>query len=320
MPKKTEVAITERYRPETWEQIAGQTELIKRLKFLADSVNNGNSSMPNLLFHGPTGTGKTTTARIFCKAILKDEKPLILNASKDRGIDTIREQVTDYCKYRSMAEVPFKIIYLDEADRLTPQAQWALRAIMEDHTDVVRFILGCEEVTKIIPAIQGRCGKLRFVPVLWSDIYPYLKEVCISDKIKIRREALEEICKAANGNVREALNMLALVSQTQDGGILESDVNNLFGLRQDQICEILLKETKKDGDGRFYYEAIAGGMTPRGLFNYLVEKISASKLVSIPDKVKIINKVAEVDFRIVMGASPDIQVRSLLVFVKDVKM
>jgi replication factor C small subunit len=132
---------TEKYRPKTFNEIKGQEEIIKRVRSFVKQKN-----MPHLMFSGPAGVGKTTLSLVIARELFGKEwrqNFLELNASDERGIDIIRHKVKDFARTRAIGDVPFKIIYLDECDALTREAQQALRRTMENYTQTTRFILSC---------------------------------------------------------------------------------------------------------------------------------------------------------------------------------
>ena len=139
---------TEKYRPKNFSDVKGQKEIVKRVKSFVEQKN-----MPHLLFAGPAGVGKTSLALVIAKQLFSDswrQNFLELNASDERGIDVIRVKVKDFARTKAIGDVPFKIIYLDECDALTKEAQQALRRTMENYTSTCRFILGCNYSSKII--------------------------------------------------------------------------------------------------------------------------------------------------------------------------
>jgi len=151
---------TEKFRPSQFSDIVGQDNIVKRVEALTNSLN-----IPHLLFAGPAGTGKSTLALIVVKDLFKNnwkDNYLELNASDERGINVVREKVKNFARTKSIGNVPFKVIFLDEADALTPEAQQALRRTMENYSATCRFILSCNYSSKIIDPIQSRCAIFRF--------------------------------------------------------------------------------------------------------------------------------------------------------------
>jgi replication factor C small subunit len=143
---------TEKYRPSKFTEVVGQEDVVKRVESLTNSLN-----IPHLLFAGPAGTGKSTLALIVVKELFKEnwkENYLELNASDERGINVVREKVKSFARTKSIGNVPFKVIFLDEADALTPEAQQALRRTMENYSTTCRFLLSCNYSSKIIDPIQ----------------------------------------------------------------------------------------------------------------------------------------------------------------------
>ena len=145
----------EKYRPQKLEDVVGQKQIISRLEKYV-----GEGSMPNLMFTGPAGVGKTTTALALVKSILGEywrQNFLELNASDARGIDTVRDRIKNFCRLKPVG-APFRIIFLDEVDNMTKDAQHALRREMEMYTKTASFILSCNYSSKIIDPIQSRCA------------------------------------------------------------------------------------------------------------------------------------------------------------------
>ncbi|TFG17571.1 MAG: AAA family ATPase, partial [Promethearchaeota archaeon] len=167
----------EKYRPRVLDQIVNQEGIINRLKqFVKDK------SMPHLIFAGPAGTGKTTSALAMVREIYgtkrtRNRTHLELNASDARGINVVRSFIKDFAKSKPPMEIPFKILILDEADNMTSQAQQALRRTMEKYTSNCRMILICNYSNKIIPPIQSRCVIFRFSSLNDDDIKKRVKLV-----------------------------------------------------------------------------------------------------------------------------------------------
>ena len=197
---------TEKYRPETFVDMVGQEDIIKRVKNLTNSLN-----IPHMLFAGPAGTGKSTLAVIVAKELFKEywrENYLELNASDARGIDVVRQEVKNFARTKSLGEVPFKIIFLDEADALTKEAQQALRRTMENYTETCRFILSCNYSSKIIDPIQSRCVVFRFKLLERKDIEQRLRIIAQNERLTIDEKGIEALYEGSEGDCRRAINLL----------------------------------------------------------------------------------------------------------------
>src|SRR3990167_9206199 len=197
---------TEKYRPKKFEDMVGQEEVIKRVKSLVNSFN-----IPHLLFAGPSGIGKSTLALIIVKQLFEDswrENYLELNASDERGIDVVRQKVKDFARTKALGNVPFKVIFLDEADALTKEAQQALRRTMENFTGTCRFILSCNYSSSIIDPIQSRCVVFRFKLLEKKDVVEVIKRIALKENLKISDDAFEALYEASEGDCRRAINLL----------------------------------------------------------------------------------------------------------------
>lgn len=200
----------EKYRPKTIDNYIFQDPqhrtAIKRM--IADK------SIPQLIFAGVQGTGKTTIARILIRAMELDMSDVLtINASNERGIDTFREKIQNFAL--SMAMGPFKIIHLEEADKLTPDTQNALKAFMEEVSDHVRFILTCNHVNKLIPPIRSRCQEFSFKSSDTNDIAEYVVGILAAEKVKFDLDAIDQYIAAGYPDVRKIVNMLQ--QNTTDG-------------------------------------------------------------------------------------------------------
>ena len=256
---------TEKYRPDKFEDVVGQDEIIKRVKNLTNSLN-----IPHMLFAGPAGTGKSTLAIIVAKELFKEfwkENYLELNASDARGIDVIRQEVKNFARTKSLGSVPFKIIFLDEADALTREAQQALRRTMENFTSTCRFILSCNYSSKIIDPIQSRCVVFRFKLLEKKDIEKRIKLIAEREKISIDEKAIEAIYEGSEGDCRRAINLLqasASISQNITGEIVNILLSNAkpkdikvvldyalsgdFQKSREKLLDVMLKESISGSD------------------------------------------------------------------------
>src|SRR4030067_944137 len=182
---------TEKYRPSKFSELVGQEQTLKRIESLTNSLG-----IPHLLFAGPAGTGKSTLALIVVKDLFKEnwrDNYLELNASDERGINVVREKVKNFARTKSLGNVPFKVIFLDEADALTPEAQQALRRTMENYSNTCRFILSCNYSSKITDPIQSRCALFRFKLLEKKHIEKVIKKIAENESLNIDQDAIEII-------------------------------------------------------------------------------------------------------------------------------
>ena len=205
------IPLTEKYRPTKLDEIVYQKDIINILNTTKKQFN-----IPHLLFHGPPGTGKTSTILAICRQLYGDDfkkKVLELNASDDRGITIIRGKIKDFSKMSiNTSGPPFKIIILDEADFLTNDAQSALRRCIETNSNVTRFCIICNYINKIINAIKSRCAILYFKPIPKDIIEKQLTYIIDKEKLIVNKDFLEKIVDNSNGDLRKSINSLQLLS------------------------------------------------------------------------------------------------------------
>jgi replication factor C small subunit len=302
----------EKYRPKTLSEVAGQDEIVERLKAYVKVKN-----VPHLLFAGPAGTGKTTCAIALAKEIFGEswkQNFNELNASDERGIGIIRGKIKDFARTAPMGKAKFKIIFLDEADSLTNDAQSALRRTIEKYSHICRFILSVNYSSKIIEPIQSRCAVFRFSPIKPEDVKKYMRKIASNEKLEITSDGLETLIFISRGDMRKAINVL------QVGASVGKKIT----------AEVLYETTataKPEDIKNLINTAIAGNfMAARNqLYNLLIEYgLSGEDIIkqihqsifdlSIPDenKIRLIEKTGETEFRLIEGSNAHIQLEALL--------
>lgn len=303
---------TEKYRPKKFEELVGQEEVVKRVKSLVNSLN-----IPHLLFAGPAGTGKSTLALIIVRQLFKEtwrENYLELNASDERGIDVVRLKVKDFARTKPLGDVPFKVIFLDEADALTREAQQALRRTMENYTSTCRFILSCNYSSKILDPIQSRCVVFRFKLLEKKDVKKRIEFITQNEGLNITPEAFDALYEYSEGDFRRVINLLqatasisvnitpdlvnTIISQAKPSDIrivLDYALSGDFQNARLKLLDIMLKDSVS---GQDVIKAIQKEIWNLNIDNEL--------------KVKLTEKTGEAEFRIVEGSDEFIQLEALI--------
>ena len=303
---------TEKYRPSKFLEIVGQDDIIKRVESMTNSFN-----IPHLLFAGPAGTGKSTLALVIVKQLYKDiwrDNYLELNASDERGINVVREKVKNFARTKSLGDVQFKVIFLDEADALTPEAQQALRRTMENYSGTCRFILSCNYSSKIIDPIQSRCAIFRFKLLEKKDIEKVVQKISEFENLTIKPEALEILYEGSEGDCRRAINILqstASISPVINSELISTVIS---GAKPKDIKVVL--DYALSGDFQKSREKLLDVMLKESISGQDVIKSIQKEIWNLPIepeiKVKLTEKTGEIEFRIVEGSDPFIQLESLL--------
>jgi len=303
---------TEKYRPKTFDELVGQEEIVKRVRNLTNSLN-----IPHLLFAGPAGTGKSSLALIIVKELFGDkwkENYLELNASDERGIDVVRQKVKDFARTRSLSQISFKVIFLDEADALTREAQQALRRTMENFTSTCRFILSCNYSSKIIDPIQSRCAIFRFRLLEKKDIEKIIRRIAESENLEIQEEAIDILYEASEGDCRRVINLLQATSSISPR-ITTELINTVVSQAKPSDIKIVL-EYALSGDFLNAREKLLDIMLRESISGQDIIKAIQKEIWKLniePElKVKLTEKTGEIEFRLVEGSDEFIQLESLL--------
>jgi len=305
----------EKYRPRKLSEIVGQKEITERLISYVRTKN-----LPHLLFAGTAGTGKTTSAIALARELYGEESWRLnfqeMNASDERGIDVVRTKIKDFARTATMGNFPFKIIFLDEADALTPDAQSALRRTMEKYTQTCRFILSCNYSSKIIDPIQSRCAVFRFRPLKAEDIKARIREIASKENVSITEDGLDALIYVSGGDLRKAINSLqvgAVFGEKITGDTLyratatarPDDIKKLIALS----VEGKFIEAREKLDELLINYGLSGEDIVRQIHKTIFD-------LGIPDEMKVdfVERLGEAEFRIIEGSNDRIQLESLLAY------
>ncbi len=303
---------TEKYRPSKFEEVVGQQEILKRVRSLVQAMN-----IPHLMLAGPAGTGKSTMALIIVKELFGSawrENYLELNASDERGIEVVRQKVKDFARTKALDNIPFKVIFLDEADALTKEAQQALRRTMENYTNTCRFIMSCNYSSRIIDPIQSRCVVFRFKLLEKKDISNVIKRICEIEKLKISDEAVETLYEASEGDCRRAINLLqATASISSD--ITSEMINMIASASRPKEIRVVL-DYALSGDFVNARDKLLDVMLKDSISGTDIIKAIQKEVWSLqiePEiKVKLTEKTGEAEFRMIEGSDEFVQLQALL--------
>ncbi|MBD3156114.1 MAG: replication factor C small subunit [Candidatus Aenigmarchaeota archaeon] len=302
---------TEKYRPHSLDDMINQKHAVERLKaFVKDK------SIPHMLFAGPPGTGKTASALAIAKDLFGENWKSNFqetNASDERGINVVRTRIKDFARIKPL-NAPFKIVFLDESDALTSDAQQALRRTIEQYSRVCRFILSCNYSSKIIAPLQSRCVVFRFTNLSKEDVFEYLNRIIKGEKLKVDDAALEAVYELSEGDLRKSTNILQAASSL--GEKITSDIiYEVASQAKPKDIQELMNYTIK-GDFKSARKKLHEMIIKQGLAGSDILKAFHGQVfeLEIPDekKIQMISQIGEYDFRISEGGDPLIQLEAML--------
>jgi replication factor C small subunit len=304
---------SEKYRPKKLKEVVDQKEIIKGISNLIKSPD-----IPHMLFAGPAGVGKTTTALCIAMELLGEEwrkNTLELNASDERGIKMVRERVKEFAASIKLADDKEfgkpKIIILDEADEMTSEAQTALRRIIEDSARTTRFIIICNYLSQIIEPIQSRCVVFRFRRLPKEDVIDHLKMICEQQKVKYEEKALAQIYEATGGDLRHSINIMQAAAGM--GLVSVASVTAAIGIsgraRVGEVLRLAMSGKFNDSRARLLELTQVYGMSEGDFMKYANEEAYDMRIEK-PEEFAAL--MAEYDYRLTAGAHPEIQLSALL--------
>eukprot|EP00178_Gracilaria_changii_P025382 TRINITY_DN78208_c0_g1_i1.p1 TRINITY_DN78208_c0_g1~~TRINITY_DN78208_c0_g1_i1.p1 ORF type:complete len:358 (-),score=60.45 TRINITY_DN78208_c0_g1_i1:2895-3968(-) len=306
----------EKYRPQKLSDLLSHQQIISTLNTLIS-----NNRLPHLLFCGPPGTGKTSTILACAKEMYGPSyKSMILelNASDDRGILVVRDQIKSFASTRRMFSTGVKLVVLDEADAMTSAAQMALRRVVEKFAANTRFCIICNYVNKIIPALQSRCTKFRFGPLPRADVQSRVREIADKENVPLTDDGLEALLEVGNGDMRRILNVLqsshmaALATEgkvTADavyantGAPHPSDITRIFKLLMEEDYRTCCKQLDQLGSVK--------GLALQDIITEILPHVVNSDMKS-EGKMYVYERLAEIEVRLAVGANDKLNLAALV--------
>jgi len=316
----------EKYRPRKIDDIAHQSHVVSTLKNSIQSAN-----LTHLLFYGPPGTGKTSTILALCRQLygprLMKSRVLELNASDERGINVVRTKIKSFAQHtvnkgakeRGFPCPPYKIVILDEADSMTRDAQTALRRTMERFSNITRFCLICNYVSRIIAPVASRCSKFRFQLLAKDSMMGKLTEIAQSEQLNIAEDVLAEIIKMSGGDLRKSITVMQSASLMKGRGeaIDIADVHTVNVRVPDHVVwDFIIRPCSVGSFGAINdaaHRVMAEGYPVSLILPLLVDAVMGDdSLFTNLAKADVVVEIAEADKKLVDGASEFLQLLNVM--------
>ncbi|XP_027331003.1 replication factor C subunit 3 [Abrus precatorius] len=315
LPAGKAIPWVEKYRPQSLDDVAAHRDIVDTIDRLTTE-----NRLPHLLLYGPPGTGKTSTILAVARKLYGSQYRnmiLELNASDDRGIDVVRQQIQDFASTQSLSfgvKSSVKLVLLDEADAMTKDAQFALRRVIEKYTKSTRFALICNHVNKIIPALQSRCTRFRFAPLDTVHVTERLKHVIKAEGLDVQDSGLAALVRLSNGDMRKALNILQsthMASQQITEEAVYLCTGNPLPKDIEQISYWLLNEQFADSFKRIHEMKTGKGLA---LVDIVREVTMFVFKIKMPPavRVQLMNDLADIEYRLSFGCNDKLQLGSVI--------